>query len=239
MSVECTKRWPLGYTIVSKKGKIISNVGFLKYGSFEFKKTKKMIQRNIWSNKKSTSLSGFYLLRECLERIDYPQTGRGPGAPVRDHAHAAPEGSGCGLAAQATVGGRQGGAMPPVPHGWVTGSPKALRVPTRRPSPVKPPPHCRRRRSRGGGGGQGAHWPPSPNIVRGRALRAAGTSRGCPSWSLEQQCRTPRCPVYALQAGPLCALHRDCVGRHWSLPPAPRFGALRRWRHLRLWVTAV
>ena len=36
--------------------------------------------------------------------------------PVRDRARAAPEGSGCGPAAPATIGGRQAGAVPPVPR---------------------------------------------------------------------------------------------------------------------------
>ena len=44
-----------------------------------------------------------------------PPWGRGPGAPVRDRARTAPEGSGCGPAAPATIGGRQAGAVPPVP----------------------------------------------------------------------------------------------------------------------------
>ena len=106
--------------------------------------------------------------------------------------------------------------LPPLPsHGRGAGSPNALWAPARRTSPMKPPPHCRRRCPPpwGGGGGQGTHRPPSPNSVCWRAPPAASTSRGCPSWCLEQQCRTPRCPLHDLHAGARCTSHRLCMGR--------------------------
>ena len=49
--------------------------------------------------------------------------------------------------------------------------------------------------------------------MRCRAPPTAGTSQGCPSWCLEQQCRTPWCPLHDLHAGAMCAWHRVCMGR--------------------------
>ena len=76
-------------------------------------------------------------------------------------------------------------------------------------SPLLPPPPPPR-----GGRGQGTHSPPISISVRFRATPATGTIRGFPSWCLEQQCRTPQCPLRDLHAGALGALHKVCVGRH-------------------------
>ena len=91
---------------------------------------------------------------------------------------------------------------PRAPCGCQRGA-RALRGPLPIVAVAAPPPR-----------GEGAHSPPIPVSVRYRAPSAAGTSRGCPSWCLKQQCRTPRCrPLHDLHAGALCSSHRFCIGR--------------------------
>ena len=76
-----------------------------------------------------------------------------------------------------------------------------------RPSLVRPLPHCRCRCPR-----RARTRPPSQSACAD--VHLPGTKRGCPSWCLEHQCRTPRCPLHDLHAGALCASHRVCMGCH-------------------------
>ena len=127
-----------------------------------------------------------------------PPRERGPGAPVRDRAHAAPVGSGCGPATPATIGGRQAGTVPPVPRppaaamravpAGAAGSGALLRAGARGPPS-------------GSGGGSGILTGPAgvagaPGAANQAPLRGAGTGGSRPppaaGLPLAQPTGTPR-----------------------------------------------
>ena len=54
--------------------------------------------------------------------------------------------------------------------------------------------------------------PPSQTLCAAAHPPGTSTSRGCPSWCLEQHCRIPRCPLHDFHPGPLSAWHRVCMG---------------------------